>query len=207
MTLSVCMIARNEEECLERCLQSVRGVVDEIVFVDTGSTDRTVEIARRFGARVFHFAWTGSFAEARNVSLRQATGDWLLMLDADEELAPADSARLKALLTSEDVEAYILNQVSYLGQEPGTEVEVVPRVLLFRNRSEYHFTGAIHEQVTDSIQAARTEARIVPSGVSILHYGYLEHRVRQKDRRNTEILLRELQKAPDNGYLRFQLGV
>lgn len=206
MTLSVCMIARNEEEYLERCLQSIRGIADEIIFVDTGSTDRTPEIARRFGAKVFEFPWTGNFAEARNVSLRQATGDWILSLDADEELAPADVAKLKALLAGADAEAYILNQVSYLGKEPGAEVEIVPRVLLFRNRPEYRFTGAIHEQVTESIQASRPDARFAPSGVSILHYGYLDHRVRRKDRRNIEILLRELDKAPGDCYLRFQLG-
>ena len=88
LTLSLCMIVRDEEEMLPGCLAPLRDVVDEIVVVDTGSTDATVEIAESFGARVVHFPWNGSFADARNVSIDAATGDWIMYLDADEHMEP-----------------------------------------------------------------------------------------------------------------------
>ncbi len=86
MRISLCMIVKDEEEMLPRCLAAVAEHVDELVIVDTGSTDRTVEIAESFGADVVEFPWNGSFADARNVSLDRATGDWILWLDADEVL-------------------------------------------------------------------------------------------------------------------------
>ena len=91
-TLSLCMIVKNEEANLGRCLESVKGVADEIIIVDTGSTDRTVEIARQHGAKIVSHQWDDDFAVARNVSLRAATSDWILVLDADEALDEEDAA-------------------------------------------------------------------------------------------------------------------
>src|SRR5680860_285424 len=103
--ISLCMIMRDEEEHLARCLASVQGVVDEIVIVDTGSVDRSIEIAESFGARVLHEEWHGDFATPRNTGIDAATGDWILVLDADEELI--DGAALKELLHDEDIEGYL----------------------------------------------------------------------------------------------------
>ena len=97
-TLSLCMIVKNEEKHLVKCLKSVRDVVDEMIIVDTGSTDKTIDIARVFGAKVFDFPWTGDFSAARNHSLAQATGDWILVLDADEVISARDFDELKALI-------------------------------------------------------------------------------------------------------------
>ena len=97
LTLSLCMIVKDEEEMLPGCLEAIRGAVDEIIIVDTGSTDRTVEIAESFGARVLHFPWNGSFADARNVGHAAATSDWIVYLDADEHLVPEDAAQLREL--------------------------------------------------------------------------------------------------------------
>ena len=96
-TVSLCMIVKDEEENLARCLDSVRDFVDEIIIVDTGSTDRTIDIAERYGARVFYHPWEGSFSKARNYSLKYATCDWILILDADEELNNDDTSRLKEI--------------------------------------------------------------------------------------------------------------
>ena len=93
-TLSLCMIVKNEEKHLAKCLASVRPVVDEMIVVDTGSTDRTVDIAKAFGAQVYNFEWTNNFAEARNYSLSKASGDWILVLDADEVISSMDYASL-----------------------------------------------------------------------------------------------------------------
>ena len=94
--ISLCMIVRDEEEHLARCLASVQGVVDEIVIVDTGSIDRSVEIAEGFGARVLHEEWKGDFAAPRNTGIDAAGGDWILVLDADEELIDGAPARAAA---------------------------------------------------------------------------------------------------------------
>ena len=96
--VSLTMIVRNEEQNLPRCLESVRGLFDEIVVVDTGSTDRTKEIAAGFGARVFDFAWIDDFAAARNVALDHATGDYAFWLDADDVIEPPERDKLKSLL-------------------------------------------------------------------------------------------------------------
>src|SRR5205823_2345512 len=90
LTLSLCMIVRDEEEMLPRCLDAIRDAVDEIVIVDTGSTDRTIEIARSYGAKVLEREWTGSFSDARNASFEAASGDWVIYLDADEVLVADD---------------------------------------------------------------------------------------------------------------------
>ena len=95
LRLSLCMIVRDEEEMLPRCLEAVAAAVDEIVIVDTGSQDRTVEIARSFGAKVIEREWTGSFSDARNASFDDATGDWIIYLDADEILVAGDVATLR----------------------------------------------------------------------------------------------------------------
>src|SRR3989304_7047785 len=100
-TLSLCMIVKNEEQFLGQCLDSVQDIVDEMIIVDTGSTDSTVEIARRYGAQIFHHPWQGSFSEARNYGLQYATGDWILQMDADEELEKADIPILKKVLRSD----------------------------------------------------------------------------------------------------------
>src|ERR1043165_7712525 len=87
--LSLALIVKNEARCLARCLESVRGILDEIVVVDTGSTDDTASIAKRYGAKISNFAWKDDFSIARNFALEQATGDWILVLDADENASPA----------------------------------------------------------------------------------------------------------------------
>ena len=97
--LSVCLIAKNEERFLDGCLESIRGLADQIILVDTGSTDRTVEIARAHGAEVHFRAWDNDFSAARNAALLHARGDWILVLDADEEVSKAHHSNLRALLT------------------------------------------------------------------------------------------------------------
>src|SRR5262249_7770815 len=106
--LSVCLITRDEEAFLARCLNSIRSVADQIVVVDTGSQDRTIQIAQQFGAEVYHFPWCDDFAAARNTALEHATGDWVLILDADEELIPQAKPALLAELGDSRAIAYRL---------------------------------------------------------------------------------------------------
>ena len=95
MKLSVCLIVRNEEALLENCLKSVSQLADQLVVVDTGSTDKTLEIARSFNAEIYHFKWCDDFAAARNESIKYATGDWILWIDADERLSEASVPAFK----------------------------------------------------------------------------------------------------------------
>ena len=104
-TLSLAMIVKNEEKNLGHCLASVKDLVDEMVVVDTGSTDGTVALAESFGARLGHFPWTGDFAAARNESLRLSTGDWVLVLDADEAVDALDHPKVREAIAQEDCQA------------------------------------------------------------------------------------------------------
>ncbi|MEW5761983.1 MAG: tetratricopeptide repeat protein [Bacillota bacterium] len=207
MKLSLCMIVKNEEEQLPRCLRSVQGVVDEVIVVDTGSTDRSVEIARGSGAKIFHFPWIGDFSAARNFSLEKATGDWIIFLDADEELVAGDGPKLRELLASAEADGYYLTEINFVGDKPGIDAMINTTFRVFRNRPEYRFTGAIHEQIVACVQ--NHGGRIAFSNVRINHYGYLNQtsRGKKKIQRNLAILREEVKKRPDDNFTRFNLGV
>ncbi|MFZ5828396.1 MAG: glycosyltransferase [Bacillota bacterium] len=209
IALSLCMIARNEGPNLERALKSLDGVADELLVVDTGSTDGTAALAAALGARVLHFAWTGSFADARNYALEQARGEWALIMDADEELHPDDRERLRALLGEAGVEGYAFTVLSYLGASPGAEVLTDHRLCLLRRRPAYRYSGAIHESVREAILAASPGARILDAPVRLLHYGYLEGELvrKQKRERNRRILERHLADHPDDGFALYGLAI
>ncbi len=204
--LSLCMIMRDEEEHLARCLTSVQGVVDEIVIVDTGSVDRSVEIAESFGARVLHEEWRGDFAAPRNTSIDAATGDWILVLDADEELV--DGVRLRDLLHEEGIEGYCLREVNFIGEERGIESVVNSAFRVFRNRPAYRYSGALHEQIMGTVDPEGGACtRFV--GIEIHHYGYLEptSRAKEKTDRNMAIVMEEVARKPTDSFTLFNAGV
>jgi GT2 family glycosyltransferase len=192
LTLSLCMIVKDEEEMLAGCLEPVYRQVDEIVVVDTGSSDRTVEIAESFGAKVIHFPWNGSFADARNVSLEAATGDWILYLDADEHVLPETAPLLRDLLGRTWREGFHLVETNYTGGDVSGPAVTHLALRIFRNRPDYRFEGRIHEQKTRNMPTYLPE-RFETASVRMLHYGYLKGRVADKDksRRNLELLEQE----------------
>src|SRR5581483_2852458 len=206
LTLTLAMIVKDEEEMLPGCLAAVRDAVDEIIVVDTGSTDRTVEIAESFGARVIEFPWNGSFADARNVSLEHATGDWIVYLDADEHLVPEDGPLLRELLGRTWREGFYLAETNYTGGEEAGSAVAHLALRVFRNRPEYRFEGRIHEQKTGSMPMYLGE-RFETTSIRVRHYGYLRSRVsaREKSRRNIELLQQEAQEAP-SPFVDFNLG-
>lgn len=204
--ISLCMIMRDEEEHLARCLASVQGIVDEIVIVDTGSVDRSIEIAESFGARVLHEEWQGDFATPRNTGIDAATGDWILVLDADEELV--DGARLRELLHDEAIEGYCLREVNFIGEELGVESVVNSAFRLFRNRPAYRYSGALHEQIMGTVDSeGGVCTRFV--GIEINHYGYLEptNRAKEKTDRNMAIVMEEVARKPTDSFTLFNAGV
>lgn len=207
--ISLCMIVKNEAENLPRCLGSVSNAVDEIIVVDTGSSDNTSEIALRYGARVFHYTWGGDFAAARNFSLEQAKGEWIFFLDADEELRKGDDSKLRSLLDVSGAEGYCFRVVNFYGSRADCDYMTDLVCRLFRNHPAYRFQRALHEQVVDQIAAVGGEASLKVADVQIRHYGYLHAAVIKKDkvRRNLEIIRRVLHEDPDNRFLRYSLGV
>jgi tetratricopeptide (TPR) repeat protein len=206
-TLSLCMIVKDEEEMLPRTLEAVRPAVDEIVVVDTGSTDRTVEIAESFGARVLHHEWTGDFAAARNVSLEAATGDWIVWLDADEVLVAEDADKLRKLAGQTWREAFYLVETNFTGDiEDGTAV-THNALRVFRNRPEYRFAGRLHEQMAHNLPGYLAE-RVAHTQVRIEHYGYLGvvRESKDKARRNLELLEKQSAEGLDTAFHKFNLG-
>lgn len=207
LRLSLCMIVRDEQDMLPRCLGAVADAVDEIVVVDTGSVDATVEIARSFGARVLLHEWTGSFAQARNVSFDAARGDWLIYLDADEVLVEEDIPLLRSLTGRTWREAFYLSETNHTGElDDGTAV-THNALRVFRNRPEYRFEGRLHEQIAGRLPGYLPE-RLEATGVRVEHYGYLGvvRDSREKSRRNIELLLMQQAESEATPFLHYNLG-
>lgn len=199
------MISKNEEKNIEKCINSVINLADEIVLVDTGSTDKTVEIAEKLGVKVIKHSWKNDFSDARNKSIDNATKDWILFLDCDEELPLEEGFKFKQLIDNDNVhEAYYLRLVNII---EGTIVSDAIVLRAFKNRPEYRFVGKMHEQVITSIQNLKGIESIGETPVQIYHYGY-DPKVSdadEKSRRNLEILLSYDEKDKD-GYYYYVLG-
>ncbi|RMG63064.1 MAG: glycosyltransferase, partial [Calditrichaeota bacterium] len=200
------MIVKNEERFLAECLESVRELVSEMVIVDTGSSDRTVEIARRYGARVIHHQWTGNFAQARNVGLAQATQPWILYLDADERLHAPHHPAVRKAVSENRADAFYIRVKSevrgVLGNMP--HVQAYPR--LFRKLPGVRFVGRVHEQITPSLQANKARFALLDAEIEHLGYNQSDEILQQKIERNLAYLEKQVAEEPDNPYARFQLG-
>jgi glycosyltransferase involved in cell wall biosynthesis len=201
------MIVKNEEKYISQCLNSIRDIVDEIIIVDTGSTDKTVEIAESFQAKIYYFQWNNNFSEARNESLKYATKDWILILDADDEFSGEDKDKFKALLNSNLDEnlVYFFETLNYFGStatDSNISVNLNPR--LFKNKHGFHYEGAVHNQLVNSTY----EYKGITCSIRIYHYGYLEKNIISKDKRkrNITILEQQIEKEPNNKFTYFNLG-
>jgi len=203
------MIVRDEADSLPRALRSCQGVVDEVVVVDTGSRDATLEIAHRFGAVTRCVEWADDFAAARNHSLALARGEWILVLDADEELTPEARQRLPLLLDTAAAEGYMVQIVSPTDSERLLGAEQSAALRLFRNRPGHRFEGALHEQVAPSILRTNPQAILAGSEIQILHHGYQDavRRAKGKHERNLRILQRMLAADRWDGFVHCNLGV
>ncbi|HEY1777466.1 MAG TPA: glycosyltransferase family 2 protein [Solirubrobacteraceae bacterium] len=194
MLLSAAIIVRDEAEHLDGCLTSLRGLVDEIVVVDTGSTDASVEVATRHGAIVAHEPWQGDFATPRNRSLDLCSGEWILYIDADERLRAGDNEERRArLAAASDHAAFRIVFVPRVGFTPYLEYR------LWRHRPDVRFSGRMHESIVSAIHAAadRTGQLVgVSDVVTIDHFGY-EGDQRHKHARDEPILLAALADHPE----------
>lgn len=187
-TLSVCMIVKDEEEFLIQCIDSVKSLADEIIVVDTGSTDATIEIARQYTPFVYEHEWI-DFSTARNQSLSYMSMEWGLWIDADEELEPADIPLIKYLLT-QDIDAIACWMLSANGD--GTAAHPLPK---FFRKDKAHFKGIVHNQCV-------IDGKVIPAMVRFYHHGYnLDHdKMVAKWDRSEKLLLEVLDNDPHDMY-------
>jgi Glycosyl transferase family 2 len=196
------MIVKNEERVLERCLRSIRPVVDEIVIVDTGSTDASVSIAEAAGARVLHRPWDGDFSAARNYGLDHMRSEWILYIDADEYLAPVER---------HDVERWLGDPVPHIAYLPLLRVRpgATPfrEYRVWRNHPRIRFWGFIHETHVLPIHELAQEEGLAISGIDLFleHDGY-EGDQGHKHERNLPLLLAQVQQDPGRAYLWDHIG-
>ena len=189
-TLSACMIVKNEEKLLPKCLNSIKDVVDEIIIVDTGSTDRTVEIAESYGAKVYHHPWTGNFSEARNHSLKYGTCDWLLIIDADEELEKDDVPALREALRNKECNTIFFLVLSEL--PTGISKNASQRIV---RRGKGRYEGIVHNQLVCEGKALVTQIRLYHCG-----YNLDREQMKKKHKRTESLLKQQISEDPDNVY-------
>lgn len=220
LPISVCIIAKNEEKHIEECCRRLKPYGLEIVLVDTGSTDHTVELARKYTDSIYRFDWCNDFSAAKNYAMQKASHDWILSLDCDEYIEALDMDTLQQCMEQYPQSAgriLIRNRFTENGQTAYEQV----RVSRFINRKFFQFEGTVHEQLapkqvsSDRTSAGNTSADVssVPkhvynAPVTILHVGYdgSEEEMQAKSRRNIALLERELESQGADPYLYFQLG-
>ncbi|WP_134683499.1 glycosyltransferase family 2 protein [Brevibacillus migulae] len=208
MKISACVITKNEERNLPRCLDSVKDIVSEIIVVDTGSTDKTVDIALSYHATVLFFEWVNDFAQARNYALEHATGDWIIFLDADEYFSPDTVPLIKQQIleaeenNAEGIAALMLN----FEQVSKQVINTMLHVRIFKKAPYIKYVGAIHERIENVNEKMRVH--YAHEVIQIIHTGYSIDTVvnKQKSDRNLEILYKELENKPESSDLCFYIA-
>jgi hypothetical protein len=205
MSLSVCTVTRNEEKNLARMLRSVAGLAEEAVVAETGSTDRTAAIAEELGAKVRPFAWDDDFAAARNFAIDQATGDWVLWLNPDEELLPAGMAVVRQCIARNDALAFAARVQELVRADRPDAFTELRQVRLFRRRPELRYVGRLHPDFSPPIGTVAQQAglQVYASDIVVRRHAYLSQLDEGKLRWAVRLLERELKDRP--GQLHFQI--
>ncbi len=245
-TISVCMITKNEEHNLTNCLNSVKNIVDEIIIVDTGSTDKTKDIAKKFcemrvsstclrerrassrstrtrsqlTAKIFDFRWVDDFSAARNESLKHATKQWILVLDADEVLDKEGIKTIKDLINEKGIDAFLFLQKNYTNETSvagfvneehkhnnkiysGWYGSFIAR--LFRNKKGYCFEGTVHELVESSVESKK--GKLAATNIALHHYGNAEPEIAKKKREYYLELCKKKLKQKTDASTYYECGV
>ena len=190
-TLSLCMIVKDEEKSLSTCLESVKDHVDEIIIVDTGSTDSTVEIAKKYNAKIYHHPWENSFSKARNYSLKYATCDWILIMDADEEMESNDAHKLREVIKDDDVNLIYLPAFSKHKGGKNSSVYLIER--LYKNHLGFRYEGTVHN-------ALKFSGPHKNENIVVYHYGYHqgEEQMEKRFARTSTLLKEQIMNDPEN---------
>lgn len=200
-SISVCMIVKDEEKSLPLLLESIKGFAGEVIIVDTGSSDRTVEIAERSGAKVHSFEWCDDFSAARNESIRHATGDYILWLDADDVLEREYHSVIEQHIKANPGKAAFMKLVNIESDNVSEAIQL----RMFPNIKGLEFTGRVHEQISTALK--KRNIPITLCDAKIKHYGYQEKKLlRKKLERNRRLHELEIGEDPDNFYALFFLG-
>lgn len=204
MDISLCMIVKNEESNLDSCLKSIKDMVDEIVVVDTGSSDRTKEVAQIYTDKVYDFAWSNDFSKARNFSIEKASNDWVLILDADEIVTCFDSESVRNFISGNQKCVGRIKRVNIFEDDYGTK-KYFERVNRLFNTKNFHYEGIIHEQVI-SQDRELYDARDID--ICADHIGYTREVINRTKKidRNLELLTEAVKVDNRDPYLYYQLG-
>lgn len=205
MSISLCIIAKDEELFIKGCIESAKSLVDEVIVLDTGSTDKTVEVSKSLGAKVFESIWEKDFSKARNECIKKATGDFILILDCDEYIVSENLENIKEYLNKNKSKNIMGANIQVVNIIEGRETASFEAIRLFRNGEGFFFSGKIHEQILPQILEKYGEKSIVNLPLKVHHVGYEEEveKIKNKRSRNLEIL-QSIEK-PD-GYYTWALG-
>lgn len=206
MKISGCLMVKNEEKNIEKCIDSFKNVVNEIIVVDTGSTDNTVKIAKQCGAKVYHYDWNSDFASARNVAIEKAVGDWIIFLDADEFFYANTGSNIPNLLSqaAPNVNS-LLCKIVNIDNSDMKEKSTAHVIRVFRNNKKIRYNHKIHEIVLDKGKPM-TSAIVAPEALLIYHTGYSSEMVVSKFERNLKLLLDEEKKDKFREITYFYIG-
>ncbi|MCI6910498.1 MAG: tetratricopeptide repeat protein [Veillonellaceae bacterium] len=195
LKITACYIVKNEAENLAKSIKSLKTQVNEIVVVDTGSTDNTMAVARKLGAKVYSFPWQDDFSKARNFALSKAKGDWLILLDADEYFTAKTAGNIRQVIRqAQQADGLLIQMVNYDVDKAEIQ-DYFYQLRIVRNQQGLHYEGKIHEELKLSEGKSMKFLRIPPEMLEIYHTGYASSVSRQKLERNLKLL----QQAVDNG--------
>ncbi len=203
-SISICIIAKNEESCIERCLKSIKPLNAEIVVVDTGSTDTTKDIASRYTSSVYDFKWIDDFSAARNYSIQKANNDWILIMDCDEWITDFDQTSILSFMSEHSDKIGLVNHNNIMDADNPNDLYNISLERFF-NRNYYHYIGNIHEQIKP---IKNSEYKTFPISITVYHDGYCTAQVNSQDKfkRNVSLLKKQLTNNPSDPYLLFQIG-
>lgn len=207
MKISLCMIVKNEEKYIKMCLENAMKLADEAVIVDTGSTDKTKEIIKDFDSniKIIDYKWENDFSKARNISIENASGDWILILDADEKLL-CDATKVREILKDAKIDGYKIPLYNIMDASMILYSAVYTKI--FRNKKEYRYSGSIHEQI--NVPDMQEDGFLLDDKIcKIIHYGYLVSVVKKRNKtdRNLKILKRQLKEKPNEPFVYYNMGV
>ncbi|MBS5949293.1 MAG: glycosyltransferase [Clostridium sp.] len=205
-TLSLCMIVKNEEKYIAKSIDSVKNIVNEIVIVDTGSTDSTLEILKNYNVKLYNYKWENDFASARNFAINKVKSDWILFLDADEILDEASKDNLINYINRTNLDGCHFIVYNYRSENQN-DFTIHYAFRLFRNNRGYYYKGKIHEQIYNE-KYKNITSKFSNEDIILHHYGYSVEVLEKKDKRsrNIPILLDALKENPEDSFNLFNLG-
>lgn len=205
--ISGCLIVKNESETLDKCIRSMKKILDELIVVDTGSVDNTVEIAKQYTDKIYHYEWRNDFSDARNFAISKARHEWIVFLDADEYFSERSPKNIRKTINEENGTADALMVKGYnIVATTGQVVENFSAIRVFRNKPELRYYGRIHEHLRRKGKFIIADCTDI---VEIFHTGYNKAVIdaKNKDERNFSLLLKDIEERPDDGTTHFYLSL